>query len=40
MILGIHHINIVVSKLKKAADFFEILGFCVFEEKELSQGHG
>ncbi len=32
---GIHHINIVVSDLKSAVDFFKALGFVVFEEKEL-----
>lgn len=36
MILGIHHINIVVTNIKQAVNFFDILGFSVFEEKELS----
>ena len=36
MILGIHHINLVVTDILESINFFEILGFSVFEEKELS----
>ncbi len=36
MVKGFHHINIVVTDLEKAADFFLLLGFFVFERKELS----
>ncbi len=36
MIKGIHHINIVVTDLEKAVEFFEILGFSVFERKDLT----
>ncbi len=35
MILGIHHLNIVVSDLKKAGDFFRLFGFSVKNEKVL-----
>ncbi len=36
MVVGIHHINIVVSDLDEAIDFFMGIGFELFEKKELS----
>ncbi len=36
MIEGVHHINIVVSDLNKAIEFFMNVRFTVFEEKKLS----
>lgn len=36
MIKGIHHINIVVTDIEYAADFFQLIGFSVFERKDLS----
>ena len=36
MITGLHHINIVVTDMGKAADFFVLLGFSVYEQKELT----
>ena len=36
MITGIHHINIVVTDLKQAVQFFSLFDFDVTEEKELS----
>ncbi len=36
MITGIHHINVVVTDLKQAVQFFKLFNFNVMEEKELS----
>lgn len=36
MILGIHHLNIVVSDLEEARDFFRLFGFTVKREDDLS----
>lgn len=35
MMLGIHHINIVVTDLKKTSDFFQLFGFTIIHEKSL-----